>query len=162
MIKQLFTTYIMNQHIRIITTFLCIPLICACTTSQIIVQPVVKVIDQANLINSKKEMRDSAIVYRFPFEIENNDKDASLKLDFIVNDTGHCQTTYTPTTVSVNNQRVKEIDFREFEFQSRHIIDIPIKRVYLMSGRNQIEIITGECSYDIDDMVMNEMKIELD
>ena len=122
------------------------PLINACTSPKIIEHPNVQVKDQASLINSKKEMSDSTIIYRFPFEIKNNKKDASLTLDFFVIDTWHCQTTYTPTTVSVNGQLINKIDFRKSEAQSRHVIDIPIKRTYLIAGRNQIDIITGECS----------------
>ena len=162
MSKLPFKLHIMNQHIIIIAVFISITLISACTSQTIIEQPAVQVRDQASLITSKREMRDSTIIYRFPFDLENNNKDASLTLDFIVVDTGHCQTTYTPTTVSVNGQLVNKIDFREFDFQSRHILDMPIKRSNLIAGRNQIEIVTGECSYDIDDMIMNDMKIKLD
>lgn len=152
----------MNQYITSTTLFLCMSLINSCTSHKIITQPVVQLKKQGNLLTSKKEMGNSAILYRFPFVTETNEKNASLTLDFIVNDTGHCQTSYIPTTVSINNQLVKEIDFREFEFQSRHVIDIAIKNTYLIAGRNQIEIVTGECSYDIDNMLMNEMKIRLD
>ena len=123
--------------------------------------PVVTVDKSVSLIKSKKEMHDSTVVYRFPFEIESNNQDASLTLDFVVIDMGHCPSTYQPTTVSVNGQLVDEIDFREFDYKERYKFDIPISKNTLVAGRNKVEIVTGECSYDIDDMVMNDLKITL-
>ena len=121
----------------------------------------VKITDHASLIKSKKEMYDSTTVYRFPFEIDNNKRNASLSLDFVVLDKGHCPVTYVPTTVSVNGSLIDTIDFRKLEYKERYKFDIAVSKSLLVSGRNEIEIVTGECSYDIDDMVMNDMKISL-
>lgn len=138
--------------------------LCACSlqpaTSHSELSPVM-VKKSASLIKSKKEMHDSTQIYSFPFEIESNNQDASLSLDFVVIDMGHCPVSYQPTTVSVNGQLVDEIDFRDFDYQERYKFDIPISKQMLVAGRNKIEIVTGECSYDIDDMVMNDLKITL-
>ncbi len=144
--------------------FLFIALVSGCSLQQQTKtqdQPAVKVTDQASLISSKKEMHDSSIIYRFPFDIDNNQRDASLTLDFVVIDKGHCPVTYTPTVISVNGQQIDEIDFRELEYKEHYKFDIPISQSVLVVGRNQVEIVTGECSFDIDDMVMNDMKITL-
>ena len=124
-------------------------------------QPAVTVVDEGSLIPGATELKDHRVYYQFPFTLENTDNDANLTLDFIVSDKGHCPVTYIPTMVSVNSNLVKKIDFRDFDYSSRQIISIPRQRKLLTIGVNQVEIRTGECSFDIDVMSLNDMRIQV-
>jgi hypothetical protein len=121
----------------------------------------VTVDSDTSLIQGHRELFDSTVVYRFPFILNDTSKDAQLRLDFIVVDKGHCPLTYVPTKISLNGELLQVIDFREFEFDTRQIVEIPMKKSFLVKGKNTIEIVTGQCDYDIDDMMMNDMRIEL-
>lgn len=98
-------------------------------------------------------------IYEVPVKISRLPEKPRLVMDFIVADKGHCLVTYEPTQIFVNNKKIASIDFRDFEFSERQVIDIAVPVTALKVGENSIRIHTGECQYDIDVMKFSSLKL---
>lgn len=94
-------------------------------------------------------------IYEVPVTINKIPDKPRLLLEFTVLDKGHCPLTYEPTQVLVNSIEIASIDFRDFEYKDRRVIEITIPKSNLKIGENIFQVRTGECQYDIDVMRFN-------
>jgi hypothetical protein len=117
--------------------------------------------EEASLVNAGQmpEIGSKIKIYNIPLVLQQVPQTARLQLDFRVVRTSHCPTTYIPTEVHVNDTIVETIDFRNFDRQSRQVIDIDVPQGLLRKGNNMVAIHSGECQFDIDVMHFNDLKL---
>jgi len=114
--------------------------------------------EPVELAVANKKIGSDIKIYEVAVKISKLPKNPRLVLDFTVVDKGHCMVTYEPTRIFVNDIKIASIDFRDFEFKARQVIDVKIPQASLKLGDNIIRVHTGECEYDIDIMRFNSFK----
>jgi hypothetical protein len=88
-----------------------------------------------------------------PFSLVSVPRKAKLKISFLVDSKGRCPKTYEPTAISINKNRVEEIDFLRNYMKGEmvvHIILLPSEALKI--GENLIRIDMGSCQHGKDKM----------
>jgi hypothetical protein len=112
--------------------------------------------DSTSIVDDKAGLavRDSV---QIPFTIADVPANAELRLKFKVDSKGSCPTTYKPTVVSINGQRVGVIDFRTHWWKDEPKLKVPAG--VLKTGGNVVQITMGSCQYGVDAMRLNSLTL---
>ncbi len=110
------------------------------------------------LAKGNPEIGKTIKTYEIPLVVD-TPRDAVLKIDFKVKDTGHCMTTYEPTVFYLNGKEIIQFDFRRFFLKKYVTQEIKLKAAQFITGKNTLKIETGFCQYDIDVLKLNSLKL---
>jgi len=109
-----------------------------------------------------KQLGQVKNTYLIPLNLEQAPIQADIEMSFVVITTGACPTSYFPTEVFFNSERIASIDFRELDEGSKQSMKINLPMRYQQQGKNMIKIITGDCNEGLDSMRFNNVSLHIE